>query len=65
MINTMTGVEKTGFILVLLMVLLQGVYGTFAYFDPATFSSLRGQSYFQIRMLTGLKYMALELYSSH
>ncbi|MCJ8295557.1 MAG: DUF4267 domain-containing protein [Colwellia sp.] len=46
MTNKMTKVEKTGFILVLLMVLLQGFYGTFAYFDPATFSSLRGTELF-------------------
>ena len=46
MINKMTGVEKTGFILVLLMVLLQGFYGLFAYFDPTTFASLRGTELF-------------------
>ncbi|NQZ27743.1 MAG: DUF4267 domain-containing protein [Colwellia sp.] len=46
MLNKMTGVEKTGFILVLLMVLLQGVYGLFAYFDPTIFASLRGTELF-------------------
>ena len=49
MINKMTGVEKTGFILVLLMVLLQGFYGLFAYFDPTTFASLRGTELFSNR----------------
>ena len=46
MINKMTSVEKTGFILVLLMVLLQGFYGIFSYFDPTTFASLRGTELF-------------------
>ena len=46
MIKKMTSVEKTGFILVLLMVLLQGFYGLFAYFDPTTFASLRGTELF-------------------
>ena len=45
----MTSVEKTGFILVLLMVLLQGFYGLFAYFDPTTFASLRGTELFSNR----------------
>jgi len=34
--------EIVGLILVLLMILLQGFYGTYAYIDPAAFSSLRG-----------------------
>ena len=46
MIKKMTSVEKTGFILVLLMVLLQGFYGIFSYFDPTTFASLRGTELF-------------------
>ena len=44
-----TKLEKAGFILVLLMVLLQGFYGIFAYIDPATFSSLRGTELFSVR----------------
>ncbi|QBG36907.1 DUF4267 domain-containing protein [Litorilituus sediminis] len=34
--------ETLGFILVLLMVLLQGFYGIFAYIEPANFADIRG-----------------------
>ena len=37
-----TTLEKTGIVLVLLMVLLQGFYGIFAYLDSAAFSNVRG-----------------------
>ncbi len=46
MTNKNTKLEKAGFILVLFMVLLQGFYAIFAYFDPSTFSSLRGTELF-------------------
>jgi len=49
MMNKNTKLEKITFILVLLMVLLQGFYGVFALFDPATFSSLRGTELFSER----------------
>lgn len=34
--------ERSGYILVLLMALLQGAYAIYAYLDPAAFSILRG-----------------------
>jgi len=37
-----TTMEKVAFVLVALIVLLQGFYGTFAYIDPAMFSVVRG-----------------------
>jgi len=46
MTNKMTKLEKVGFVLVLLIVLLQGFYGTFAFIDPATFSTVRGTELF-------------------
>ena len=46
MINKNTKLENAGFILVLLMVSLQGFYGIFAYFEPSTFSNLRGTELF-------------------
>ncbi len=49
MTNKSTKLEKVGFILVLLMILLQVFYGFFAYFDPVTFSSLRGTELFSAR----------------
>lgn len=49
MTNKSTKLEKVGFILVLLMILLQGFYGFFAYFDPVSFSSLRGTELFSER----------------
>lgn len=42
MTNKSTKLEKVGFVLVALIVLLQGFYGTFAYIDPAMFSVVRG-----------------------
>jgi len=42
MTNKHTKLEKTGLVLVLLMILLQGFYGTFAFIDPAMFSIVRG-----------------------
>ena len=44
--NKNTKIEKTGFILVLLMVLLQGFYGIFAFIDPSAFSIVRGTELF-------------------
>ncbi|KGJ93831.1 DUF4267 domain-containing protein [Colwellia psychrerythraea] len=41
-----TRVEKIAFILVALMILLQGFYGVFAYLDSATFANLRGTELF-------------------
>jgi hypothetical protein len=46
MTNENTKLEKAGFILVLLMIFLQGFYGIFSYVDPAAFSSLRGTELF-------------------
>lgn len=46
MTNNNSKIEKVGFVLVLLMILLQGVYGTFALIDPVTFSSVRGTELF-------------------
>ncbi|WP_286265973.1 DUF4267 domain-containing protein [Thalassotalea atypica] len=42
----MTQLEKVAFVLVLLMVLLQGFYGTFAFIDPVFFSTVRGTELF-------------------
>jgi len=42
--NTKT--EKTAYTLVLIMILLQGFYGIFAYLDPSAFSSVRGTELF-------------------
>ena len=42
MTNKSTKLEKVGFVLVSLIVLLQGFYGTFAFIDPAMFSAVRG-----------------------
>jgi hypothetical protein len=41
-----TKLEKIGFILVLLIVLLQGFYGAFAFIEPAMFSVVRGTELF-------------------
>ena len=46
MSNKNTKLEKIGFVLVSLIVLLQGFYGTFAFIDPATFSTVRGTELF-------------------
>jgi len=46
MINKTTKLEKIAFVLVLLMILLQGFYGTFAFIDPAMFSVVRGTELF-------------------
>jgi hypothetical protein len=34
--------EGTGYVLIVLMVLLQGIYAIYAYLDPASFAILRG-----------------------
>jgi hypothetical protein len=34
--------EGTGYVLIVLMVLLQGIYAIYAYVDPASFAILRG-----------------------
>lgn len=44
--KTNSKLETLGFILVLLMTLLQGAYGIFAYLDPSSFSSVRGTELF-------------------
>jgi len=46
MMNKMTKLEKVGFVLVSLIVLLQGFYGTFSFIDPAAFSAVRGTELF-------------------
>jgi hypothetical protein len=46
MTNTNTKLEKVGVVLVLLIVLLQGFYGSFAFIDPAIFSTVRGTELF-------------------
>ena len=42
----MSNLERAGFVLVFLMILLQGVYGAISIIEPATFSSLRGTELF-------------------
>ena len=49
MINKMSNVEKAGFILVLLMVLLQGFYGVFAFIEPSAFATVRGTELFAVK----------------
>jgi hypothetical protein len=44
--NKMTKLEKVGFVLVVLIVFLQGFYGTFALIDPAKFAAVRGTELF-------------------
>jgi hypothetical protein len=44
--NKNNKLEKVGFVLIFLMMLLQGFYGVFALIDPETFSSLRGTELF-------------------
>ncbi len=44
--NNVTLTEKIGFILVLLMIILQGFYGIFALIDPSAFSIVRGTELF-------------------
>ena len=34
--------ERTGYVLIVLMALLQGIYAIYAYLDPASFAILRG-----------------------
>ena len=46
MMNKSTKLEKVGFVLVALIVLLQGFYGTFAFIDPELFSVVRGTELF-------------------
>jgi len=41
-----TKLEKVGLILVLMMTLLQGFYGTFAFIEPSMFSNVRGTELF-------------------
>jgi hypothetical protein len=42
----MSNLERTGVVLVFLIILLQGFYGTFAFLDPAMFSVVRGTELF-------------------
>jgi len=44
--NKKSQLEYVGFVLVLLMILLQGFYGAFAYIDPSAFASVRGTELF-------------------
>jgi len=44
--NKKSKLESVGFVLVLLMILLQGFYGSFAYIDPSSFSNIRGTELF-------------------
>jgi len=46
MTNKNTKLEKVGCVLVLLIVLLQGFYGIFAFIEPAMFSVVRGTDLF-------------------
>jgi len=46
MTNKSTKLEKVGFVLIALIVLLQGFYGTFAFIDPEMFSVVRGTELF-------------------
>ncbi|NQZ21889.1 MAG: DUF4267 domain-containing protein [Colwellia sp.] len=46
--NNKSKLEKVGFVLVLLMILLQGFYGIFAYIDPLAFSTVRGTELFAL-----------------
>jgi hypothetical protein len=48
MTNKSTKLEKVGFVLVALIVLLQGFYGTFAFIDPTMFSVVRGTELFSV-----------------
>ncbi|MBA6417946.1 DUF4267 domain-containing protein [Colwellia sp. 6M3] len=48
MTNKSTKLERVGFVLVALIVLLQGFYGTFAFIDPAMFSAVRGTELFSV-----------------
>jgi len=44
--NKKSQLEYVGFVLVLLMILLQGFYGAFAYIDPSAFARGRGTELF-------------------
>jgi hypothetical protein len=46
--NKITKLEIVGLVLVALIVLLQGFYGTFAFIDPAKFSAVRGTELFSV-----------------
>jgi hypothetical protein len=46
MTNKVSKLEKVGFVLVSLIVLLQCFYGSFAFIDPAAFSKVRGTELF-------------------
>jgi hypothetical protein len=48
MMNKSTKLEKVGFVLVALIGLLQGFYGTFAFIDPTMFSVVRGTELFSV-----------------
>ncbi len=50
--------KRVGFVLVLLMVLLQFFYAIFAYFDPVSFSNIRGTKLFSIEDLDWVKIYA-------
>ena len=46
--NKITKLEIVGLVLVALIVLLQGFYGTFAFIDPAKFSAVRCTELFSV-----------------
>jgi hypothetical protein len=46
--NNKSKLENVGFVLVLLMIILQGFYGIFAYIDPVAFSNIRGTELFAL-----------------
>ena len=46
MINKNNKLEKAAFVLVLLMISLQGFYGMFSYIEPSSFSTVRGTELF-------------------
>ena len=45
----MSNLERTGVVLISLIVLLQGFYGTFAFLEPGMFSVVRGTELFSDR----------------
>lgn len=47
-INNKNKYQTIGFVLVILMILLQGFYGIFAYIDASAFSNVRGTELFNL-----------------
>ena len=63
MTNKSTKLERVGFVLVALIVLLQGFYGTFAFIDPAMFSAVRGTELFSVMDADWVKIFGYLLYT--